>query len=118
MLKGFEIETAPLTEYEEKTLLPIMVRSLSVKHGKGMAVKNGYICDRLREKGYDINESRVRKLINHIRVNGLVPRLIATSAGYYISDDRKELTDYIESLRGRELAIRAVRKAMEEQAGL
>lgn len=119
MLKGFEIETAPLSEYEEKVLLPVMVRGLYNKFGKRMAVKNGYICERLKSAGYDITEARVRKLISHIRINGLVPRLIASSAGYYISSDKKELTEYIDSLRGRELAIRAVREAMEEQsAGL
>ncbi len=119
MLKGFEIETAPLSEYEEKVLLPVMVRGLHNKFGKGMAVKNGYICDRLKAAGYDITEARVRKLISYIRINGLVPRLMASSAGYYISNDRKELADYIGSLKGRELAIRAVREALEEQvAGL
>lgn len=115
LLKGFDKETAPLTDYEERTLLPVMVRSLAVKKGRASAVTSSYICDRLKAKGYDINGARVRKLINHIRVNGLVPRLIATSDGYYIASDRRELDDYIESLRGRELAIRAVREAMERQ---
>lgn len=118
MLKGFESETAPLNDYEERVLLPVMVGSLRRKQGKAMAVKNGYICDRLKALGYEINEARVRKLINHIRINGLVPRLIATSAGYYITSDRKELADYIESLRGRENSIRAVREAMEAQASM
>ena len=116
MINGFDKETAPLSEYEERTLLPVMVRNLAVKRGRSAAVTNSYICSRLKALGYDINGARVRKLINHIRVNGLVPRLIATSDGYYIATDRRELDDYIESLRGRELAIRAVREAMERQA--
>ena len=115
MLKGFENETAQLSEYEEKTLLPIVVRGLATKHGKGNAVKNTYICQRLRASGYDITEARLRKLVNHIRINGLVPCLIATSAGYYVSHDAQEIEDYIETLYGRESAIRAVREAMLEQ---
>ena len=118
MLKGFETETAPLSEYEEKVLLPVMVRGLYNKYGRANAVKNGYICDRLKALGYDISEARVRKLINHIRINGLVPRLMASSAGYYITSDRQELADYIETLRGRENSIRAVREAMEAQASM
>ena len=118
MITGFDKETAPLTEYEERTLLPVMVRSLAVKRGRASAVTSAYICDKLRAKGYDINGARVRKLINHIRVKGLVPRLIATSDGYYIATDNREMAGYIDSLKGREQAIRAVREAMERQAGV
>lgn len=114
-LKGFEMETAPLTDYEEKTLLPIVVRGLATKRGKASAVKNTYICQKLRAAGYDITEARLRKLVNHIRIKGIIPCLIATSAGYYITRDVQEMDDYIESLYGRENAIRAVREAMMEQ---
>lgn len=114
-IKGFEIETAPLSEYEMTVLLPCLVRGLRTKVGKGTAVKNAHICSRLKALGYEINEARVRKVINYIRINGLVPRLIATSAGYYVATTREEGRDYIESLIGRENAIRQVRVAMENQ---
>ena len=118
MITGFDKETAPLTDYEQTKLLPVMVRSLAVKRGREKAVTNSYICDRLRTLGYDVNGARIRKLINHIRIKGLVPRLIATSDGYYVATDNGELADYIDSLKGREDAIRAVREAMERQAGI
>jgi hypothetical protein len=41
--------------------------------------------------------------------------LIATSKGYYIATSVDEMRQYIESLRGRENAIRAVRESMEKQ---
>jgi len=115
MIQGFENETAPLTDYEKDTLLPVMVRSLAVKKGSNMAVKNGYICKRLRDLGYKVTEARIRKLINHIRVNGLVPCLIATSAGYYVASSVKEMEDYIDSLYGREMAIHEVRMDLTDQ---
>ena len=115
MITGFDNETAPLTDYEEQTLLPIMVRCLSLKRGKDNAVTNTYICSRLKDRGHKVSGARIRKLINHIRINGLVPRLIATSDGYYIATDNREMESYIDSLRGREEAIRAVREAMERQ---
>lgn len=118
MIQGFETETAPLNEYETDTLLPIMVRCLNAKIGADMAVKNGYITKRLKEKGYNIDEVRVRKLINHIRVNGLVNCLIATSKGYYRATSKEEVCEYIASLKNREEAIRAVRRSLEKQAGL
>lgn len=115
MLTGFEKETAPLTDYERETLLPIMVKCLSVKHGADLAVKNATICRKLTALGYDISEARVRKLVNHIRVNGLVPCLMASSRGYFIAGSIEELDVFIGSLQGREDAIRQVRLAMQEQ---
>ena len=118
MLKGFELETSPLNEYERDVLLPVMVRCLSNKIGKGNAVTNRFMVERLKKSGYDINDIRIRKIISHIRTNGLVPCLIATNTGYYVSQDKVELRDYINSLKGRERAIRAVREAVESQSGL
>lgn len=114
-LKGFDIETAPLTEVEETELLPIIVSRLKTAIGKHNAVKNGYLCDLLSEYGFDSSEARVRKIIRHIRVNGYVKRLIATSAGYYISNNYNELHDYIDSLIGREEAIHSLRESIEIQ---
>lgn len=40
MIKGFNSETAPLTEYEENVLLPLVLRGLKTKIGKENAVTN------------------------------------------------------------------------------
>lgn len=115
MLKGFEEQTEPLNEYEERVLLPVVIIGLTNKVGKENAVTNSYVCRKMKGNGYQISESRLRKIINHIRVRGLVVGLIATSDGYYIAESREQISDYIESLRGRENAIKAVRLAIENQ---
>lgn len=116
MLQGFEDYTAPLTEYERGTLLPWIADALSQRVGVKQAVSNKHICHILRERGYEgVSEPRVRKIINNIRIMGLVPRLVASSRGYYVTQDPDELDRYIESLAGREEAIRAVRLAMQAQ---
>ena len=115
MLYGFEQQTGKLTDYEKNVLLPVMVKCLERKIGKENAVTNAYMCDRMNENGYDIGEARVRKIINYIRINGLVPCLMASSSGYYVTTDAGELSAYVTTLQGREDAIRAVRKAVEEQ---
>lgn len=115
MLKGFETQTEPLNEYEEKELLPVVILGLTYKQGKKHAVTNSHICKRLRNQGYKIDSARLRKIINHIRVNNLVIGLMATSNGYYIAESKNELSDYIDSLKGRENAIKAVRIAIENQ---
>ena len=115
MIKGFDNETEPLTEYERDVLVPVMIRGLISKVGKERAVTNKYIVSCMKKQDYKISDARVRKVINFIRTNDLVPCLIATSDGYYIAESEKELLDYEESLLGREDAIRAVRLSINRQ---
>lgn len=115
MLNGFQIQTEPLTEYERDTLLPVICRGLRNKIGEARAITNTAITKAMKGAGYQLTEARLRKIINHIRIHGLIKWLIATSKGYYIATSRQEMEDYIVSLRGREDAIRAVRESMEKQ---
>lgn len=115
MIKGFNSETAPLTEYEENVLLPLVLRGLKTKVGKENAVTNRTIVQRLNIAGYTVTEPRIRKLINHIRTTDLLPGLIATSGGYFLATSEAELLDYEQSLIGREDAIKQVRLAIARQ---
>lgn len=115
MLPGFEDETAVLSE-KELILVPIFVGALKKKIGKAAAVTNTDIRAGMKKfKNIDVPPSRVRKIINYIRMNDLVPCLIATSSGYYITEDKTELKKYVDSLIGREKAIRAVRHQIEKR---
>lgn len=115
MIKGFSNETSPLNDYELRVLLPVILAGLKDKQGKRNAVTNGYIIGRLKQQDYRIDAPRLRKVINHIRTNDLIPGLIATSEGYFLAEDEQELMDYEDSLRGREEAIKAVRLAIARQ---
>lgn len=115
MIKGFSNETSPLNDYELRVLLPVILAGLKDKQGKRNAVTNGYIIGRLKQQGYRIDAARLRKVINHIRTNDLIPGLIATSEGYFLAEDEQELMDYEDSLRGREEAIKTVRLAIARQ---
>ena len=114
MIEGFEKETEELNDFE-KSLLPKFVAGLSTKKGKGAAITNKQMIAGLKDRGIEVGEARVRKIINHIRNTGLVEGLIATSKGYYVSNDIEEINKYIESLLGRESAIRIVREGFEAQ---
>lgn len=120
MLEGFTQETAPLNCYESETVLPELVKLLRTKYGKYNAVTNGYIIASLKStittsRNKKIGEARVRKLINHIRTNDLIPGLMATSEGYFIASSAAELAEYEESLKSREDAIRAARLSIARQ---
>ena len=114
MIKGFSNETSPLNDYELRVLLPVILAGLKNKQGKRNAVTNNYIIGRLRQS-YKVDAPRLRKIINHIRTNDLLPGLIATSEGYYLATSEQELMDYEDSLRGREEAIKAVRLSIARQ---
>lgn len=115
MINGFTQQTEPLNEYERNTLLPVICRGLANKVGEARAITNTAITRAMKGAGYQLTEARLRKIINHIRITGMIRWLIATSKGYYIATSRQEMEDYIGSLRGREMAIRAVRESMEAQ---
>lgn len=104
---------APLDDYERDTIVPIMVKSLEKHVGKCNAITNAGMRNKLAEHGYgNINEVRIRKIISHIRIKGLVPNLVGTGRGYHVATSVHEMNEYIESLNSRISAMVEVRDAM------
>ncbi len=60
MINNFEEQTAPLSEYEEKTLVPVFIRGLTTKIGKDNAITNGQIVTAMKGAGYRISDARAR----------------------------------------------------------
>lgn len=114
MIRNFYRETDCLSKYEEEHVLPKIVSILQQCKGSSNALTNKMIIVKYGVAGTEM-ESRVRKVINFIRNNGIIPCLIATSKGYYIATDAKEITDYEDSLKGRESAIRRIRLSLHKQ---
>jgi hypothetical protein len=113
MINNFEDYTHELSDYELKTLVPIIVKGLLTKVGKENAITNNQIVPKLKGKGYKVSSSRIRKIVHYIRVAGLIPCLIATSKGYYISNDKEEIKEYIDSLHQRADSITFVAYALQ-----
>jgi hypothetical protein len=114
MIKNFERETCPLTDYEKDELVPLVVQVLQHCKGKKYALSNKNFINRWGS-GYKLNPARFRKVVNYIRNKGMIKGLIATSKGYYIAQSRQELEDYIKSLQGRENAVKELRKNITKQ---
>lgn len=109
MLKGFEKETSELNEYEINVLVPAFIEGFKGHYGLKNSITNKTITQRMKGKFKGVTDVRVRKVINYLRITGLVPGLIATSSGYYISTCPDEVAKYILSLQGRENEIRLVK---------
>ena len=84
MITGFEEYTHELNDYEEKTLLPVIVKGLKTKIGKENAVTNKEICSALKKLDLKVNDARIRKVISFIRINRIIENLISNSKGYFL----------------------------------
>ena len=115
MIIRVEEYTKELTEYERDILLPAMVRGLRSKIGKSKAITNNQAIKMLKEAGYEVSDTRWRKVVHAIRCSNLVPCLLASSAGYYIATEREDAEEYLQSLDERIRSIQEVRNSLEEQ---
>lgn len=115
MINNFEEQTEDLNSYELTKLVPSMVNGLKTKIGSSKAITNKDMIKAMKRAGYKVSDARIRKIINYIRNNALVPCLIASSKGYYIGETLKEMETYLESLMQRENAIKQVRIAIRKQ---
>ncbi|MBA7532568.1 hypothetical protein ES705_24794 [subsurface metagenome] len=108
-------EKEPLNDFEKSLIQPFQ-NSFKNHVGKEKAVTYNEI-DRWIKKRYGktIGESRVRKIINHLRCSGFVHRLIASSDGYYVETNDEELRKYIHSLEESAGAIKAVADVLKIQ---
>lgn len=108
MITNFEKETYELTT-DEMELLPLMVKCFE-RHDKYNPIKAEKIVKEtnayLKERDVDIQltGARLRKIVNYIRSNGIIP-LIATSEGYYVSYDKDIIRKQIKSLVERSNSI-------------
>lgn len=114
MIDGFEEETAVLNDFE-KSLVAGFVSSLSNKIGKGNAVTGKHIISMYRKQNIKLSGARVRKIINHIRINDLVSLLCSTSKGYYVANNQEEIKSYLKGLKTRIDAQKHVYKSLENQ---
>lgn len=118
MIKGFEEQTQPLTDYERETLLPLIRLGLSTKIGKANCIASSTIIRKMNAAGYKLDGPRLRKIINHIRSNDMLSGLVSTSKGYYVATNAREIDEYISSLYGRANAIQDIINALTRQRNL
>ena len=101
MIKEFEFLTKPLNE-EELYISKVLVNAFNaMPKGKEHVRTASFMIERLATLGIDIKDTRLRKLIQYIRVNNLIFGLCSTSNGYYIASTQQEFYDTLLSLKER-----------------
>ena len=114
MIKNFEKYTHELTD-DEKVLLPQFINGLKTKIGKQNAVSNKHIRSRFKTINVNVSDARVRKIINHIRINNLLPLLCSNSKGYFVARNIDEIEEYLKGLQQRISAQVKVHEAISLQ---
>jgi hypothetical protein len=115
MINGFSEFTHDDLSASEQEAMVIISDRLRKNVGKNMARTNKRMCEiLLKEYGLEVSGARMRKLINYIRNKCLITNLVASSKGYYVSNDPDEINKYIYSLRQRAHEILRVAKVMED----
>lgn len=108
MITTFEIITQDLTE-KDRPYLNVLLQGFATKTKKNPITEKELVIrvnSQYQNLGLPkrITGVKVRKLVNFIRVNAMLP-LIATSKGYYISYDKEEIANQIKSLQERSNSI-------------
>jgi len=104
MIENFENITSELTK-DELSILPLLMKGFAA-HSITNPIKEKEIVKKINERNLKVKltSARLRKFVNHIRTNKLLP-LIATSKGYYVCYDKKVIESQARSLRQRARSI-------------
>lgn len=105
MIKNFESHTEELND-EERMLAKRLISAFSKRSKNNPVTANEIVSGvnkniKLTQK---FSDRRLRKIINHYRVHGILP-IISTSKGYYVSYDENEIEGMIISLTQRSSSI-------------
>jgi hypothetical protein len=105
MILGHEYHTEDLND-EEKMLAKRLISAFSKRSKNNPVTALEIVCGvnaniPLTQK---FSDRRLRKIINHYRVHGILP-IISTSKGYYVSYDENEIEGMIISLTQRSSSI-------------
>lgn len=107
MVENFAPITDPLTDAELELVAPI-VAGLA-RRTEENPIKGAEICAAINAKyqlKFKFEESRLRKIVNHIRREGILP-VMATSRGYHTAQTVEEVRSQIASLTDRAAGILA-----------
>lgn len=121
MITRFEEHTAPLPVQLRQVVVPHVVALLAGRRGKAMRITNTQIREAIKEhmaSSTMVAEATLRAIIHEIRIEGLVPDLVANERGYYVAEDEDDLHEYAKSLDERARSIQAVRRSLYQHSRL
>ena len=107
MVTNFEDITKELTP--DELVISETIKDILLLHGPENQITGISICAKInasytRGANTKLTGARLRKIVNHLRSNGILP-IIATQKGYYSSYDTETIQSQIRSLKERAAGI-------------
>lgn len=101
----------------EQAAVKYFAQELRTARGKDSAITLGYFVDKWNymNPNQKINDASGKKIIRHIRDNGIIKRLMADRYGYFIADSQQEYEDYVDMIGRRAKRIMHTYKTMRNQ---
>ena len=114
MVTNFEDITKELTS--DELAISETVKDILLLHGPENQITGVSICaivNVMYKRGANtkLTGARLRKIVNHLRSNGILP-IIATQKGYYSSYDTETIQAQIRSLKERAAGIHSAAKGL------
>ena len=123
MVTNFEEQTERLNDIE-MAAIPIFKKCFEEGHvGARNRISAREICEKMaslpqfrKSDGRPLlTDVRVRKIINYIRMNDIIPMLCGDNRGYYVAETEQEVRDFIRSMRDRTSSMILVTDRVEKQ---
>lgn len=102
-----------LNDYERGVLVPLVCDMLL--KAKSRPLPSLAISNEIRKMGHTANTRSVRRVINHIRREGLIPCVASSPKGFFVASNVEEITECIYTLESLAEAIQEVIYALKEQ---
>ena len=80
------METTRMNDYERDVLVPLVCDMLT--QAGGLPLSSMRIAESIRRTGHAASTRQVRRVINHIRVHGIIPCVASSPKGFFVASTR------------------------------
>ena len=101
-----------INDYERDVLVPLVCDILMNAPWTMSALS---IAESIRRTGHAASTRQVRRVINHIRVNGIIPCVASSPKGFFVASNEIEISECIGTLESLADAIQEVIEALRGQ---
>lgn len=106
------METSRMNDFERDVLVPLVCDILRNAPWTMSALS---IAEAIRRQGHPASTRQVRRAINYIRVNGIIPCVASSPKGFFVANNVTEITECISTLEALADSIQEVIEALKSQ---
>lgn len=104
-----------INDYERDVLVPLVCDLLMLAGGLGFPLSSMRIAESIRRQGHPASTRQVRRAINYIRVNDIIPCVASSPKGFFVASNEIEISECISTLEALADSIQEVIEALRRQ---